>query len=108
MYEKTKSAFVKKLCKLAYPGNKGRKFYVEISDRTKKLDSYWDGGSRDYYRVVSLDTLAVGEPPTWGPFSGDVEPYTPRPGFALVEHSIFCGKDGGRTVYLHPNDMDKV
>lgn len=108
MYEKTNSDFVKELCKRAFPSVNGRKFYVEISERPRKLKSYWDGGSRDYYRVVNLVSGAIFEPPTLEPFGDKVEPYIPSAGYALVEHSIFCGKDSGRTVYLHPNDKDKV
>jgi hypothetical protein len=34
-----------------------------------------------------------------------VEPYIPNPDEILVEHSIFLGKDGGCTVYLHPENV---
>lgn len=109
MRDKTTNSFVKNLAKTAYPGWKGRKFYVQISDKARRLLSYWDGGSKDDFRVVEIATGQISHPPTVYPFGGENNPnYQPQPGFALVEHSIFCGKDGGCTVYLHPDDQEKL
>ena len=31
-----------------------------------------------------------------------------RPDLAIVEHSIFCGKDMGLTFYIHPSDAPQL
>lgn len=87
----------------AFPGYRGRKFRVVISDRPRRLLSYWDGGSRDTFVVVQEGR--VFSPPTVAPFGRESVPdYVPVAGAILVEHSIFMGKDSGCTVYLHPAD----
>lgn len=67
----------------------------------------WDGGSRDHYSAVRLaDGAQVAMPgqneAPWGNRQ-DVK-VTLVSGIAIVEHSIFCGKDMGLTFYLHPVD----
>jgi hypothetical protein len=67
----------------------------------------WDGGSRDLYQAVDL---ATGQRHS-GTFQNEA-PWGDRkdrevalvPGLAIVEHSIFCGKDMGLTFYLHPTN----
>lgn len=109
MRNKTSNQFVKQTAKTAFPGWKGRKFYVDTLEKPRRLSSYWDGGSRDEYRVVCLQTGNVTYPPTVYPFGGENNPdYQPQAGFALVEHSVFCGKDSGCTVYLHPEDKHRL
>jgi hypothetical protein len=87
----------------AFPGYKGRKFRVVVSDRPRRLASYWDGGSRDTFVVVQ-DGRTI-SPPTWGPFGREGAPdFAPVSGAILIEHSVFMGKDAGCTIYLHPED----
>jgi len=67
----------------------------------------WDGGSRDTYRGVNLvDGRAMDMPgqqeAPWG--NRQEHKITLQPGFAIVEHSIFCGKDMGLTFYVHPSN----
>jgi hypothetical protein len=91
------------LARRAFPGYRGRKFRVVISDRPRRLLSFWDGGSRDIYMVVQNNSVFA--PPTIAPFGRESAPdYAPVPGAVLVEHSIFMGKDVGCTIYLHPED----
>lgn len=86
-------------------GYHGRK--VKISDKVPtSLDSYWDGGSRDtycFYAILTGDVLQVeSNHPMF-------EPDKPRKlrelpeGILLIEHSIFCGKDLGITIYSKHN-----
>jgi hypothetical protein len=67
----------------------------------------WSEGSRDTYRLVAL---ATGESIK---ASDDMAaPWDHRvdrtinlvPGFCVIEHSIFCGRDMGLTFYVHPAD----
>ena len=93
------------IARRAFPGYRGRKFRVVVSDRPRRLLSYWDGGSRDSY-VVIQEGRAI-SPPAFAPFGReDVPEYVPVSGAILVEHSIFMGKDSGCTIYIHPEDKN--
>ena len=95
------------IARRAFPGFKGRKFRVQVSDRPRRLLSFWDGGSRDTYCVVQ-DGMVI-SPPTVAPFGREAVPdYVPVKGAILVEHSIFMGKDAGCTIYLHPDDKGLI
>jgi len=75
------------------------------------LTSYWDGGSRSYFQVLELATgKAMGVPQNGTPFDNgrnfqNVE--MPAPGFAVVERSIFLGKESGLHLHLHPENAAK-
>ncbi len=89
----------------------GRTFKATIHESGgMSLRSCWEGGSRDEYRVVKLDTMqSVAIPENGSGFTAIDREYgpsglpvsLPEPGYAVVEHSIFCGKDSGITIHLH-------
>jgi hypothetical protein len=67
----------------------------------------WDGGTRETYRLVDL---ATGDEM---PASDDFAPpdnsrkdreIVLKPGYAVIRHSVFCGKDTGLTFYVHPSN----
>lgn len=95
-------ATVKRLAKLAYPDYQGRKFRIETRD-SYTMSNYWDGGTRNYARAVQLDTGKTLSPTMLTEFpydeSAHVAVHIP-PGWAILEHSIFCGKDCGITLYV--------
>jgi hypothetical protein len=67
----------------------------------------WDSGSRDSYQGVELATgkrypLTMENEAPWGT-RRDIEVKLDN-GKAIVEHSIFCGKDMGLTFYVHPSN----
>ena len=71
----------------------------------------WDGGSRELYRGIDLnsgrDALFPGQSEApWGKRAQCT--ITLQPGYAVVEHTIFCGKDMGLTFYLHPENAAKL
>lgn len=97
------------LMQAAFPGYRGRTYRISDSTPTH-LDSYWDGGSRDYFvfiRMADLKTLAV---EANHPFYCKDKPRTLKhglpAGIALVEHSICCGKDCGLTIYFPKAEAD--
>jgi hypothetical protein len=101
-------AELKAVYSAAFPTYRGRLFRLTVTDRPQNVKSYWDGGSRDYYAFVRLADGAVLPMPAQSAFDkqlagADAAPM--RPGFALVERSIFCGKDRGLTLILHPADL---
>jgi len=88
-------------------GYSGRTF--KISSRIpSRLNSYWDGGSRDYYYFYQP---ATGKIMPVGSNHPAFEANQPRElkrlpdDLILIEHSIFCGKDAGLTFYVNPENL---
>jgi hypothetical protein len=87
----------------------GRKFSAEITESViiPSTAGLWDGGSREFYKLVQLSDGQVIEFP-----GQNAAPWDPRnerrvqikPGYAVVCHSIFCGKDMGLHYYIHPQN----
>lgn len=99
------NAKVLAFCKSVMGGWRGRKAYLNVSDKPKRLTSLWDGGSRDTFHGIELATgKAVSLPISSNPFRPMADDYIPRAGVVIVEHSVFCGKDAGCTLHVHPDD----
>jgi len=95
---------IKVMAQKAFPSYTGRTFKLDNSGRPISLVSHWSGGSRDYYVVLQLgsnDTKAIPQNGTMFD-TVNVEPISVPPGFLIVEHSIFCGKDMGITFHVNP------
>lgn len=86
----------------------GNKFQVVVTESvTIPADAgLWSGGSRDHYQIVELFSAERRNAP-----NQHLDPWTSarqdrkvelREGYAVVEHSIFCGKDLGLTIYINP------
>jgi hypothetical protein len=94
-----------------YSGRKFRAYIVESV--TVPADSgTWSGGSRSVYFGVRLDTgervkLSDTFSAPWDEGRQDVT-LELRPGVAVVEHSIFQGKDMGLEFYIHPESAAKL
>lgn len=100
----------------AFPGYSGRKFRITIHNQPgMSLTSCWDGGSRSYYQVIRLaDGAGLAVPENGSGFTAVDQAYGPAglpeaeqlpcPGFAVVEHSIFCGQDSGLTMHIHADN----
>jgi hypothetical protein len=98
---------VERLVRLAFPGAKSRRT-VKIDQRSKyHVSDYWDGGSRDECRFIDLHTMqvisaqqvpALTEGHIYSLAHGEVEL---SPGYIVVEHCIFCGKDLGYRIYVN-------
>lgn len=91
-----------------------------------RINSYWDGGSKDEFAIVSLDGKEVRQLPTSTHPYFDVAArgyanqgneaisvdhvgnitlnYLPD-GYALVRYGYFCGKVATATVYVNPNNL---
>ena len=88
----------------------GNKWQVRITERmTVPADAgLWSGGSRDTYSAVRLsDGAGVAFPgqqaAPWDNRRID-RPIEMQPGIVVVCHTIFCGKDLGLRLYVHPAD----
>jgi len=96
---------VKKIAKIAFPDYNGRKFKVEVTTNPIDVRSYCEGGSRDHYVFVRLDTFEtfeMGQQSAYDPIISGADSVQLIPGLICVEHSYFCGKDSGITIYVHP------
>lgn len=92
----------------------GRQFKAIITDSiTVPQDAgVWGGGSRDTYRFVELSTgRSIASPcqktAPWDSTRQEFNAPLP-PGIAMVEHTMFCGKDLGLTFYVHPDSAAKL
>jgi hypothetical protein len=112
MRTKTDSPEVKRIAKLAFPEYKGRKFAFDVQNYPLDMRSYWDGGSRDYYKFVSLAdgrvSMEVPVQSAFDPKISGLDSVTIPEGFVAVRHSIFCGKDSGLTVIANPANLSKL
>lgn len=92
----------------------GKKFKAEVcTEMTIPADAgLWDGGSRDQYRAINLETgvdaLAPGQNRAPWDRGREDRRIALAPGFAVVRHSYFCGKDMGLTFYVHPDNAAKL
>lgn len=94
---------VKHIVNATFPDYKGRKFFLQPSERApKKLDSYWDEGSRTYYAFYNLDTQEVLQVHSNHPMFEAKQPNTLRElpvHVVLVSYAISCGRECGVTLY---------
>lgn len=107
----TQAPEVRELAAIAFPGYRGKSYKVTAHQGNMRLDSCWSGGSRDYYVLVDMATKrTIPIPENGTPFSNGGQIFTLEnlpENIALVEHTIFCGKDIGITVYVHPDNLNR-
>ena len=95
-------------------GYSGKKFkaVVTTSVTINGQDGLWSGGSRDTFRAIKLETgetvpVSDNMSAPWDNTRKD-RTIELKPGIAVIEHSIFCGKDMGLTFYVHPENAAKL
>jgi len=100
---------VKRIIQDCYPTYRGRK--VRLSEHIpSQLDSWWDGGSRDYYVFYQPTTRKVFPVHSNHPVFEANQPRNLNQesipeDVLLVEHSIFCGKDVGITIHVKSDQI---
>jgi hypothetical protein len=91
-------------------GYDGRKFKAIVCESVTipMTAGLWFGGSRDTYRVVQMadgaDMPASDDMSSPWDANRKERKVTLQPGFCVIEHSIFCGKDAGLTIYICASD----
>ena len=91
-------------------GYDGKKFAARVVESVSVPSDagLWSGGSRDVYTLIELASGVRHPMPgqSASPFDGarQERTVTLKPGFAIVRHSTFCGKDMGLTFYVHPDN----
>ena len=101
-------ARVKRIVQAAFPGAKSRRTVKLESRNTYHVSDYWDGGSRNECRFVRLSDLTTmhsesvpreNRQQIANPFGLAIYDVILTPGFIVVEHVWFCGKDLGYRIY---------
>ena len=92
-------------------GYSGKQFKAQAAESvTVPMDAgLWSGGTRDTYRHIRLSDGA-----TVAAVNHNASPFgnarhdvtiTLQPGYAVILHSLFCGKDMGITFFVHPDNI---
>lgn len=108
---KTRKVDVWAVAGRAFPEYRGRSFSVAISGRVVLHDLNWGGGTKNIYKAVSLtQDGAVNGLPALSPWNNPAEGQALDipVGWAVVEHTIFCGRDMGLTIHINTDDMARV
>ena len=96
-------AMVSSIVAASFPSYRGRKFRLSVTDSIN-VQSYWSGGSRDYFSFVRLTDMANIPVPAQSGFDRQIpgaDSVSLPDGVVCVEHSIFCGKDHGITIHAN-------
>jgi hypothetical protein len=94
-----------------FPSYNGRKWKVQVRESVTMSDTQWAGGSRSEYRAVDLlsgESCAQSEGSKGKWFDPQSPTFTLAENQAIVEHSYYCGKDMGLTIYIHPDNARKL
>lgn len=98
---------VKRVLAASFPEWKGRKIKARLWTRPMRLQNYWDGGTRSYYVAIRVSDGAVANFGTDNPFLASAHDEVDLPaGTLLVEHTIFCGRDAGITIWARTDALD--
>lgn len=103
-------SFFMAIVKATFPSYTGRKFKISTLVPLR-LDSYWDGGSKDSFAFYCLPTTNIAtvksNHPAFEPNNPSKLDKLPR-GMLLVKHNYFRGKDMGITVYVNKEDISDM
>ena len=95
---------------------RGKQGTVQVREFTgpRRMNSYWDGGSRDEFALVDLATMQTWRVPTTHPHydrlpngerCGDLELRELPPGTCLVSGGVFRGKPASLTLHFRPENL---
>ena len=103
---------IKDIVKRCFPDYRGRKIKVQPFTHAMELNSYWDGGSRDYWTFYDLKSHKVmadvhSNHPAFEPGRPRHLPKLPDD-VLLLRHSIFMGKDIGITIYANQANIPNL
>lgn len=113
----------------AFPSYRKHKVFLSVfSTRGERINSYWDGGTRDEYAIVELTSMRQAAMPSVGhPYYeikgrgipsgedqyvsvdhvGNVTLKAIPVGFVLVSAGTFCGKPATAHLHFHPDNLAK-
>ena len=91
-------------------GYKKRKAFIQSRTEKSLSNTYWDGGSRSSYTIVNIitgqiTTCAQYAPPQFG----GTEPVVKIDNdIAIIETGVFCGKPATASVFVSPENYNKL
>ena len=99
---------VRDILKATFPEYRGRTFRIEFTPTVSFYNTNWSGGTRNIYVAVWSDgrTAKFNAPAPWVNVIEGQTIDMPQ-NVLIVEHTIFCGKDLGITIYAHPVHLPK-
>jgi hypothetical protein len=97
-----------KIAVSAFPGYKGKRFKIATASCFSPNLNHWEGGTRTYQVLISRRGERRQVPECGTMFVGSHGPIDIPPGFLIIEHSIFCGKDMGLTFLIRPDELDTL
>lgn len=101
---------LKPLIKLAFPEAGSRRKVDVIVQNTYYVKDYWDGGSRYFCKFIELATGNVLDShdlpkealqKQGNAYELAISQVKIIPGYCVIEHTIFCGKDLGYRIYIN-------
>ena len=100
---------IARLIKIAASGYKKRKAFIQSREKITLSNTYWDGGSRSSYTVVTLSTGQITPCPQYSPpeFGGFTPSIAIDNDTVIIETGIFCGKTATASVYVSPENYSK-
>jgi hypothetical protein len=107
-------ASVNAIVRAGFPGASSRRNVKVCVSDSYQVNDYWSGGSRDECAFVDLASLralssaalpAEARQQEGNPYKLAIGEVAIVPGFAVVEHCIFQGRDLGYRVYLNAANM---
>jgi hypothetical protein len=91
-----------------FPNYRGNKVSIHFQNQITFSDTNWGGGTKNEYAAVASDgrTARMDTPAPWlNAYEGVTQPIGEN--VLVVEHTIFCGKDLGITIYANTCHMPK-
>ncbi len=78
------------------------KLYKVVTSEHVRMNSHWEGGSRDFYAVINPQSYRIASQ-SGTPYDHEPEQVCLNENTAVLCHSIIMGKDRGITLYVHPS-----
>jgi hypothetical protein len=94
-----------------YPNYKGRRKVRVQKRESYHVTDYWDGGSRNYVQFfnvrtgqnVAIESVDYEQQEQSNPFGLRLGTVRLSSDVVAVENTIFCGKNLGIRIYVHPD-----
>ena len=104
------SRLIKHTCNIQSTTYKKRKAFVQSRTKVELSNTYWDGGSRSTYAIVNLTTGQVSPCAQYAPpqFGGNAPTIELDNDTAVIETGIFCGKPATASVFVSPENYNKL
>lgn len=96
---KLKKSDCKEILTLTFPEYSGRKFKLSLQQNYYISDSYWDGGSRIYTKIINFVNNQIKELPE---MKWEGKEFEITDNMLIVTHNYFCGSDCGITIICSP------